>query len=160
MRCIATLINGKQCTADAIGGSEYCHQHSGLANKGKTQQQMNYGKTHWAALIADKKSSPELKNLSEEIAILRILMESVLSECSTEADLVIKSPIIGDLTQKIEKLVTSCHKLDEQLGNSLDRSQLLSFASKVVDIIGREITDHDQMNRIADLIINELSQED
>ena len=60
---------------------------------------------------------------------------------------------------KIEKLVTSCHKLEESLGQTLDKQSIMQFADGVVGIISKHLPP-EQLGIIADEIFALLEKKD
>jgi len=57
---------------------------------------------------------------------------------------------------KVEKLVTSCNRLESKLGGLLDRSKVLQFAQTIVQIIGKYIKDEDALDTVANEILTTL----
>lgn len=95
----------------------------------------NYRLTKWRDRIHNHADSTQVKSIREEIGILRILLEERLNTCNTSAELMLNSQAIGDLVTKIEHVVTSCHKLESQMGQLLDKQAIIKFAARVVEII-------------------------
>lgn len=156
-RCQAVHSKG-QCRNKANPGSTFCLCHGGnKAPEKANKRATNYIRlTKFRARLDEKAESDSLKSLKDEIAILRIVMEETLNKCKNEVDIVLCSASIGDLAVKIEKLVTSCNKLDKQLGEYLDKGQLTQIMMEIVDIIGDYITDSATLikmtNRITQII--------
>ncbi len=144
-----------QCVYEAVDGGTNCLSHGGNkqleAQRNKSMR--NYRLTQWQAKLQSKSESSGIKGLREEIGILRIIMEERLNMCKDETDLMLHSAQISDLAMKLERLVTSCHKLEGSMGQLLDKAALLQFAALVIEIIGTELEGQDNlMNTIADKI--------
>ena len=159
-RCQAVTTQG-QCrnvATKAEDGSygKFCLAHGGnrfLQSKEK-EAVRNYQLTKFKAKLQRHSSSDNIKSLRDEIGILRMCMEERLNKCQDEADLLLQSGPISDLVMKIDKVVTSCHKLDGSMGQLLDRSAILQFASEVIDIIGSEDIQTDILERIGNKIMS------
>jgi hypothetical protein len=157
-RCQA-VHNGGQCIWKACEGSKYCEAHGGnKAIEAKEKESMrNYQLTKWQARIDQKKSTPDLKNLRDEIAILRMMLEERLNACSSGTDLMLHSSAISDLIMKVEKVVASCHKLDRSRGLMIDKQAILNFAGRVIQIITLELDGQpDKIDDIGNRILEEI----
>ncbi len=162
-RCQGMTGKG-QCMCKAMEGGKFCPIHAGAGKiKIKEEKHKNYLLVKWQARIEEKKQSPDLKNLRDEIGILRMLMEERLNQCESSADLMLHSTALSDLAIKIEKMVGSCQKLEEKLGNVLDKQSILNFASKIIAVLGTELEGQDELlERISNKIlvaIGELGNE-
>ncbi len=146
-----------QCNNISVEGFTKCEQHYSSERKSKEAKDLkNYRLTRWRGRVSGKSNSEAIKSLTEEIGILRMLMEERLEQCHDETDLIYASQDLADLTLKIEKLVTSCHKLESQMGHHLDKTTVLQFAATVIDIIGQEIDDIEIIDSIAERITKAL----
>jgi len=96
--------------------------------------------TKWRERLNEFSDDSEIKSLREEIGILRILLEEQMNTCTSTNELIMHSGRIGDLILKIEKLVSSCHRLDTSLGGMLDKSAAHQFSLEVVKIIQNELS--------------------
>jgi hypothetical protein len=121
----------------------------------------NYKLSVWKAKIDEKKSSPELKGLRDEIAICRILLQERLELCTTNVDLMVHSASIMNMVDRIEKVVTSCHKLEGSMGLLLDKQAILQFAERVIRLISEAFPeDPEKLSLLADRIIEAVSAKD
>jgi len=139
-----------QCPYLALVESEYCPRHdsSGSGNRNK-RSIANYRLTKWQARMEEKGNSTSAKSLRDEIGILRMALESLLNSCHDDSDLVLQSSKISDLVLKVEKLVTSCHRLDKSTGALLDKSALISLATTIIAIIAEHVDDEHIYEAIA-----------
>ena len=64
------------------------------------------------------------------------------------------SQSISELIAKIEKTVLSCHKIENSLGNLLDKTAIIQFAGSILQIIAEHIKDEEQLTLIADSVEN------
>lgn len=160
-RCQCNTPQG-QCTNKGINVDgeygKFCLAHGGnkfRENKEKAKIR-NYNLTKWQAKMIEKSDSSVLKNLNEEIGILRVILEGKLNACNDMPELILSSSIISDLVMKIEKLVTSLNKLEKNMGMHLDKAAILQFASETIEVIGRELegnSDTEAINRIGEGIL-------
>jgi hypothetical protein len=81
-----------------------------------------------------------LKTLTDEISILRLLLETKLNNTKDDADLIMQSDSISDMTVKIKSLVESCTKLDIQNNQMLDVGKVKVLAVSILDIISKYLT--------------------
>ena len=158
-RCQAVLSKG-QCINKQAPGSEYCMAHGGNigAQREAKQETRNYMLAKWQNKFKDKTSAPGLKSLRDEIGIMRMLLEERLLACHDSNDLILASAPISELLMKVEKLVVSCHKLERSMGELLDKTSMLQFASSVVEIISQHV-DPERVNTISDDIIKLLGDD-
>ena len=149
-RCQASLPKG-QCLnmATALGGTCACHGGNMALNSAEKKSLNNYRLTKFNAQLKRHSESPKLKTLGDEVAILRMILEEKLNLCQDSHDLALNSHIISDLVVKIEKLVKSCHSLESSLGGMLDKQAILTFASKVIEIISSNIQDEAILDAIS-----------
>lgn len=141
-----------------VEGSEFCPRHGGAkqANKRKVEAANQYRLSVWQHRLNEFAESDSIKSLRAEVGILRIILEEMMNKCHDRTDLVMYSSKISDLAIKIEKLVSSCDRLERNMGEMMDKPTALKFASKVVDIVGRHVTDSRQLDSISHEILEEL----
>ena len=159
-RCQAVTGQG-QCLNKAVSGGTHCIVHGGnkQLQSQKAQGVRNYRLTKWRAKLEQQATSPSIKSLRDEIGILRILMEERLEKCQDENELLMQSGPISDLVLKIDKVVTSCHKLEGSMGQLLDKAALIQFASRIIEVIGEVLEGQDDnLNIIADRILEIMSE--
>lgn len=153
-RCQA--VHGKgQCIYLSTENSKYCPMHGGAAAENAHAKVMKrkYQLAQWTQRVGEFADDDQVKSLREEIGILRMTLEQVVRQCKTDTDVLLWSGKIGDLVTKIEKVVTSCNRLEVSSGMLLDKSAALNLASQVVEIIARHVTDADAVDDISNDII-------
>lgn len=140
--------NGGQCMNEAMLISEgnyakNCSFHGGVseANKKSEGRQNMYRIAKFGERIKDFAGHNQVKGLRDEIGILRMVLEERLNKCHDDEELLLSSNVIGDLVLKIEKLVTSCHKLEASMGQLLDRQQIIQFGEAVVKVVADHVQD-------------------
>jgi len=165
-RCQAVGRNG-QCINRGVklpNGEygTYCMVHGGNkqieAAKAKAVRQ--YRLTQWQVRLTEFSDSSILKSLREEIGILRVILEERLNFCQDSADLIIASGPISDLVLKIERVVTSCHKLESRMGQHLDKADIIQLASRFIRVISEELEDYpDKIDMISNRLLEVISEE-
>ncbi len=123
------------------------------AVKEEKEKIRNYQLNKWQARLDQFSENEQVKSLREEIGILRMTLEAVVEKCNDQNDLLMNSNRIADLATRIDKVVTSCHRLESSTGQLLDRTAALNFAMQVVDIVSKQVTDPDMLETISDQIL-------
>ncbi len=143
-----------QCPFLAVPGSNNCMMHGGhfAAKKEERKRQRIYNLAKWQDRIGEHANHEQAKSLREEIGILRLLMEGVVDKCQDASDLIVYSNKISDLAMKLEKLVSSCHRLEAATGMLLDKHAALRIATQIVNIIGIHIDDENILESVASQI--------
>jgi hypothetical protein len=157
-RCQSNVKTG-QCPFLAIEGSQYCRMHSGSVAKLQEKQANIYRLERFQARINQLAEHPKVKSLREEIGILRMLLESVLAKCNDADDLVMYSNKIMEMVGRVEKLVVSCHRIEQSSGELLDKSAVVNFSVQVVQIIADYVGDVSVIEKISDAIYQRLNNE-
>lgn len=163
-RCQAMMGN-KQCCYKGMKLSNgtrasCCEMHGGARDQKivESESLRNYRLTKFQAKLERHADSGGLKNLREEVAILRVIMEEKLNMCNDTNDLLLHAGMISDLVLKIEKVVASCHKLEGAMGQLLDKQAILQFAGEMIAIISDEIKDATVIDRITGRLMSALGR--
>lgn len=137
-----------------------CQAHGGAkqADVNKKQSLKNYrlDKFRFRQQVERLGNSDEVKSLRDEIGILRMILEQRLESIESDVDLMIQSSAISDLVLKIDKLVSSCHKLEGSMGQLLDKQRILSFAQELITIVSEHCTE-EQTNKVAEALLEKLN---
>lgn len=148
-----------QCPYKAEPGSKYCPQHGGLAGKDVARQQAlaGYRLQQYNERVSDFANNPEVKNLRAEIGILRMTLETLLTQCENTSKLLSFSDKITNMISQIQKLVEATQRIEERNNNLLDRKVVIVIADSIVTLIGQYITDPDQLNEIGGRICESIA---
>lgn len=139
------------CQNKKLPGVDYCAKcGGGKALKDKEKKSLRaYRLAKYQARMEDFANHSQVKGLREEIGILRILMEEKLNSLNTPLELLAHTHTISDLAIKIEKLVTSCHKLEKSMDTFLDSNQVVQLGLEIVKIITTHVDDPKAIENIS-----------
>lgn len=153
-RCRSNDSKG-QCMNKAIEGSQYCPVHGG---RDKMPQQRIYDlkASKYQAELERQTDHEGIKSLRAEIGILRLLMQTRLISIDDDMDLMLHSQTISNLAVQLEKLVSSCTKIEFQLGSIITEEQGIQWMAEIADIIATNIEDSKIREAIADEIQSSL----
>ena len=144
-RCQSVYKNG-QCWHRRVEGSDYCGMHGGnRAGEAKKKDDIRlYQLAKFQTRVDDFATNPKVKGLREDIAILRMLLETTMNRCNDSAELIMFSPKISELIMKIEKVVSSAHRLESNMGELLDKMAAMQLGEEIVQLISGGITEYTQ----------------
>lgn len=149
---------GSQCPYKAMPGSLYCVRHAG--DSARTQQ-INalrlYRLGKYQNRVNDFVDHDQVKSLREEIGIVRMVLEQIVTSCQSETELILYSGRITEMADKLNKLVASCHRLELSSGEVMDKTKALNFAQRIVEIIGRYVDDPTVIDSVSEEILQCLA---
>jgi len=156
---IQSGTNAGQCFYKAVPNAKYCIMHGGAAqaNANKKNALANYRLQQYSERVGELANNPEIKNLREEIGILRMTLESLLNQCDNANKLLVYTDKIGNLVNQINKLIESAQRMEEKNNNLLDRKVVIVIADSIVTLIGQYITDPDKLNEIGSKICESIA---
>lgn len=157
-RCEAN-VKDRECPNVRVEGKKYCPIH--LAGQRVDKEELrNYHLTKWQSRVNELADNDKVKSLREEIGILRIVLEEILNRCQDSSDLLIYSSKISDHVLKIERVVTSCHRLEQSTNLLLDKTAIIHISAMMIEIIGRHIADGDLLETISKDIAKLITEYD
>lgn len=155
-RCQSIGAQGSQCMNEGLllqdgTYAKYCSMHGGVdaANRLTESNKTQYRLAKWNRRIGEFAQNSQVKGLRDEIGILRMVLEEHLNKCNDANDLILSSSIVSDIVLKIEKVVTSCHKLEASMGQLLDRQQIIQLAESIIAVISNHVTDPAVLAKLA-----------
>lgn len=155
--CCQGLNKFGPCNLQAVAGQRFCRLHFGIGHKIAEQKNVrNYRLNKYQHRINEFADNDSLKNLHEEIGILRMLLEETINKCQSDTELLLYSTKISDLVVKIEKLVASCHKLELATGQLVDKSTMMFLGDVIIQIIG-EVCPPDKIQDVSERIMLSIS---
>ncbi len=144
LRCDFILQNGQQCGNMAESGIHRCALHG--ANKILAAQERKSLRLYNIAVFQSRHNEltdhDKLKSLREEIALLRLMIEARINQCTDTHDLLLQSGPLSDLVMKVEKAVKSCNQLEGSLGDMLDKQKVKNLAAAFMNIIANKIGEY------------------
>jgi hypothetical protein len=160
-RCQATNAHG-QCPYKSGEHSSYCSMHGdNKAAEAHRKKLLNmYHLSKWQNRVDEFSEHDNVKSLRSEIGIARMVMETILNQCNDKSDLLLYSGRIMEMLTKIQGLIVSCHKLESNLGQLLDKASALNLASQIVTIVAEEINDPQVTDRISSRIAVTIGDSD
>lgn len=157
-RCQGMMSSG-QCTLQSLPGLTFCKLHAAAAKRLEAKGNIrNLNVAIWQNRIGQLADSPQAKSLREEIGVLRLLLEAILNTCQDSSQLIAMSNKISDLVSRIEKVVGSCHSIEKSSGQLLDKSAALQLATAIINIVGDNCTNPEEVATIADKIVEEVAK--
>lgn len=135
-----------------------CPRHGGVRQLQAIEKKRlhQYRLQVWQERVDEFAEGEEVKSLRGEIGITRMMIEEILNQCKDPQMLMLYSTKIQYLIQNCEKLVRTCERIEKSSSLMMDRSAALSFASRVVEIIGQHIDDPEIIDSISNGIIDTL----
>jgi hypothetical protein len=156
-RCQGSGKQG-QCPYLSMPESKFCQRHDGRGESAREQAKSNmYRLQVWQERLSEFSEHDKLKSLRDEIGILRLVLEETMNRCRTSSELLTFSSKISDLCLRIEKLVSSCNRLEMKMGMLLDKASALNLAGQIVEIISQHVTDPVVIDAISSGIIDALA---
>lgn len=158
-RCQATGREG-QCPYRAVPGATMCARHGGVQQQQAAARHdlKNYRLTKWKAKVGEKANNPHIRNLSDEIGIIRVMIEETLELVDGPNKMLMYTDKISNLVGQVQRLVETSQKLDERNAELLPRNIIIVIADSIVTILGQYITDPDALlevgKKICDVIAN------
>ena len=142
-RCQSAHAN-IQCPYLAEPDEIYCSRHiPALASRAKKTELRNYYLTKFRAKLEQKVASPRIKTLTEEVGILRMVLQEVLEGCQSDFDLVLYSSKITEIVTCIRATLDVSMKIEEKANLTLDKSQVSIVAGRIIGIISQRLNESD-----------------
>jgi hypothetical protein len=146
------IAGSKKCSLIRYPNSQYCIAHGGIrdADKAAEEAKKIYLASQWQREIGIFSQDPQLKSLTREIGVLRLLLTKIIGNCQTENDLLLRSSTISEMVMKIDKLVGSCDRLDKSMGKMVNKQQLTEFGQVVIVLVAKYLPNPELLRVFAD----------
>ena len=142
-RCQVNNKHG-QCRYLKTPGLDTCEAHGSMQiAKQKREVLSNYRLLKYQDRLLEKKNSPEVKTLREEIAILRMTLEEIMiaaEQVEGGQGLFLYSSRIVGVVDSVTKTIQACHAMEEKVGAVLDKSKVLMIADSITTVISRYVS--------------------
>jgi len=134
-----------------VEGSKYCPLHGGnkAAQAAAVQTTRQYQLGKWSVRQSQFAESISVKSLRDEIGILRMMIEERLVSCKDSMDLLIASPAISGMVLNVERLVSSCHKIETAMDLMIDKTALVQLGLGIVELVARYVEDPEERETLA-----------
>ena len=161
-RCPSPGERGEgQCTFKKVPGAKHCPKHGGLnAEKRAAKERVHdYRLQIWQERVDEFAESDKIKTLRGEIGILRMTLEMMYNRWAHDQnEFILNSNRIMSMINQIERLITTCDKLETKFGMLLDKSAALNLANGFVQIIQKYIDQPEVIDKISGEMITLLGQ--
>ena len=138
-RCKGSDRDG-QCWNHSEPGDEYCRKHAGtdLAEiEGVRQYHLTDARLRQR--LSQKAGHDQIKSLTEEIGLTRILIEELMNSCKTDTQRLANVSTYNTLTLNLERLIKTSHTMEQSLNLLLAKPALVAFAQETVRILIEEL---------------------
>lgn len=156
-RCKAASQDG-QCKNKAEPGTSYCICHGG---RDLTEQKDTRG--YLLAKAQDRTRLAEVseglnpvKQLRDSISLLTMMIERRWNSVKDDNDLLQACGPLNQMLQNMERLVSSCHKIEQDLGQLLAKHAILSLGKRMVAVMMDELEGIDDYEATIDRITARL----
>ncbi len=147
----------EQCWREAEPGCEYCLAHGGKSTAlAEDTRLYHLAEVDSRTRLAELSSHERIKSLREEIALVRILIEKRMNMIKTEADLLSACGPINNMLLTLEKLIKSCHALEQSLGELLSKQSVVRLGQSICEIVIEELQGIEGHEEIIDRIVERL----
>lgn len=156
-RCKGSAPDG-QCWNEAEPGASFCRAHGGRDHT-DAEDLRSYllAKAEDRARLAEISDELEpVKELRDSIALLHMLIERRFNAIKGEIDLLSACGPLNTMLATMDRLVNSCHKIEQNLGQLLAKHAVLALAKKMVQIIVDELEGIEDYEAIVDRITQRL----
>jgi len=150
-QCIYTT-NSSQCNNLTIDPSGYCSTHKRTRKGVKKERNYLLNNPVLNSSIQRQDTLNELKSLREEIMLARALVETRLNLAETDAELVASMPLIQSYIVTIEKLVSTCQRMEVSIGELLSKASLLTIAQEIVSVLNETLDTLPNKEEIVDQV--------
>lgn len=157
-RCKGAAPDG-QCQNVAEHGSDYCRAHGGRTDLKEAEDKRGYllaKAGERARLVGMADELEPVKELRDLIALQHMLIEKRYNLIKDDTDILTACGPLNQMLTTMEKLINSCHKIETNLGELLQRHAVLTLAKEMVRIVIDELDGIENYEYIIDQITQRL----
>ncbi len=157
-RCQGSAPDG-QCQNKSEYGSKYCRAHGGVKGLQEIEDKRGFllSKASDQVRLAQLSEGLEpVKELRDIIALQHILIERRYNMVKDDNDLLAACGPLNQMITSMEKLITSSHKIETNLGELLSRNSVLALAKAMCQIVIEELDGIENYEFIVDRITQRL----
>ncbi|MHB8107842.1 MAG: hypothetical protein ACYDH4_10515 [Candidatus Cryosericum sp.] len=157
-RCKGSDAQG-QCRQQALEESDYCQQHGGR-NVVPARQMRKYllATAEDQGLLERYADDDQLKSLREEIALCRVMIQNTARTARTEVEQVTAYSKINTLLLTLERLLKTCHTLEQSLGQLVALPALIRLGQQLCQIVVNRLEGVPNYEQLVDAIINDIDR--
>jgi hypothetical protein len=108
----------------------------------------------WKERVDALSNSPSIKDLTQELGIMRMMLEEILNDCNDVQDLLRHSARVTSTVDKIQKLVETLDKIESK--SALQPAQLAHLANQWVQIINIHVKDPMVLEQLSDDLLKTI----
>lgn len=151
-RCQGSTKNGP-CYYKQVSGSTCCPLHGGAASElAQDKRELRNYRLNTAAgeRAKEMSGSGDVKNLGDEIHLMRAALETVFNNIQSPNDMMIHMDKIHKLTDGIGKLAATWQKLEKENKELLGRDTVLMIFDQLLSKIAERVNDPDVVAALAE----------
>jgi len=116
-----------------------------------------YHLKRWKDRVEEFSGDTEIKNLTEEVGIIRMMLEETLNQCNDEDALIQHSGRIIQMVDKVQALVGTIDKMDARA--ALPPEVLSKIATEWILIICQYVKEEDKLEELSDKLVGCLDKQ-
>lgn len=151
-RCQETTGKG-QCWFTSVEGSDRCSIHKRHDVVTERKKVYMFKLDLWQQRLNEFTDHPDVKDLTGEIGVLRLTLESLLNQITEVSHFILYAHQIGDLVSRIERCVQTCSNLEIRTGKMLDKATILRLAGDIVASVNSHVQDPEICEKIGNDLI-------
>lgn len=139
-------------------GDNHCRAHRGR-DLTKIEDTRGYllAKAHDRARLINLGEEMEpVKELRDSISLLHLMIERRWNMIQNDSDYLTACGPLNQMFQNMDRLVNSCHKIEQNLGALLAKNAILGLAKRMIEVIVEELEGIDNYEEIVDRITQRL----
>lgn len=143
----------EQCWYVAENG-DHCEVHNGGKPKDVQEKRLyRLAEVESRVRLSELADHPGVKNLKEEVGLLRMMIEHKINSAKTESERLANYPSLNTMIMSAARLVKDCHELEQNLGELLSKHAVVRLGQELVNIIIDELKDVEGHEEIIDRIL-------
>lgn len=152
LACKAPMSSGP-CRHYALPGKDYCSMHQNVYTRTENAKSIyQFRLAQYQARVDELADHPQLRSLTNELAVSRMVLEEIVNKCDNEAKFLAYQPRIHQMLQLVGDLTVKCQRLEQQFGGLLSINEVFQILDAFADIIGKYVTDAAIVRRISEEI--------
>jgi hypothetical protein len=151
--CCQGTTGSQQCEYKRVAGSPYCQVHGPVSMQAaaeKAELKQYRLNSIFAGRAKDFAKSSQVKNLTDEIALMRTTLEGVFNGINNVNELMLYSDKIDKLSSGIAKLTDTWQKLQERNKELMGRDEVIALFDELLNKIIERVTDPDAIALLAE----------